>query len=326
MLSLVCGWWGWQPASWHLRFCNKNLQKATANLHTSFFSESKSAWVLLSAYVSAPPSSNALATALPIPAAKVASVNTFMKGQKDSLGWSQLWRRVSSGLMHQSVKEPCNYRPISRLPMLSKILGNKFLNALYEFLRVNDLLSSRQSGLHNQHSCETALIQISDKWFNSQYNGEYTSVFFIDLCKALFDLVDHSILLQKLNIHQSHESALKWLSLIWVTENRSSRLTKASPLNSLLPMVSHKVQLLGPLFFLIFVNDLSLYTTVGSAHIFADDTATSTSYCKGKGLQTVNCKLWKEADNVDIWCMHNKMITNTDKTNCTIVACQPKHK
>ena len=62
---------------------------------------------------------------------------------------------------------------------------------------------------------------------------------------------------------------------------------------------------LGPLFFIIFINDLLLHSTVGSTHMFADDTAAST---KGKNLQTVNHLLQQEPDAINTWCTDNKII------------------
>ena len=123
----------------------------------------------------------------------------------------QAWKiaRVSPLHKKDSVHELSNYRPISILPVLSKILEKHVSNALCEYLTVNDLLSHKQSGFRSKHSCKTALHQLTDEWFNSMYNGDYAGVLFVDLCKA-FDLVDHNILLQKLKIYQSSDKALKW--------------------------------------------------------------------------------------------------------------------
>ena len=65
-------------------------------------------------------------------------------------------------------------------------------NSLYEFLSMNDLFSSKQYGFCSNHSCETALIAMTDNWLNSIYKNEYCEVLFIDICKA-FDLVNKNI-------------------------------------------------------------------------------------------------------------------------------------
>ena len=122
-----------------------------------------------------------------------------------------------------ALKGPSKYRSISTLPVLSKILEKHVLNSTLSMnFLVNDLLSSRQSGFCNQHSCETALNQISDEWLNIVY----TSVLYIDLCKA-FDLVDHSILLQKLKICQSSESAVKWFQSYWSDRKQFVKINKS---------------------------------------------------------------------------------------------------
>ena len=82
-------------------------------------------------------------------------------------------------------------------------------NLLYEFLVVNDLLSPRQSGFRNKHSCETALASMTDDRLSAMYNSEYCGVLFQDLCKA-FDLVNHDILLEQLQVYQLGEISLKW--------------------------------------------------------------------------------------------------------------------
>ena len=79
---------------------------------------------------------------------------------------------------------PGNYRPISILPILSKLLERHVFNCLYELLVCHDLLISRQSGFRSKHSCETALNLLVDEWLSSIYNKEIVGVLFIDFLRG----------------------------------------------------------------------------------------------------------------------------------------------
>ena len=87
-----------------------------------------------------------------------------------------------------------NYRPISILPVLSKVLEKHVHDCLSAFLKEYNLLHKTQSGFRSQHSCETALVQMIDTWLNAMDNGKMIGVVLVDFKKA-FDLVDHQILL-----------------------------------------------------------------------------------------------------------------------------------
>ena len=112
--------------------------------------------------------------------------------------------RVIPLLKKGSTDDVNNYRPISILPVVSKILEKHVSSTFYAFLNEQNLLNPKQSG---QHSCQTALTLMTEEWLKAMNKGELTGVLMIDLCKA-FDLVDHSLLLHKLKIYGCSEEAL----------------------------------------------------------------------------------------------------------------------
>ena len=89
-----------------------------------------------------------------------------------------------------------NYRPISILPTLSKLIEKQVHDSFDEYLNHYKLLYTCQSGFRKQHSCATALINTIDKWLKALNDGELVGVIMVDYAKA-FDMVPHEIILKK---------------------------------------------------------------------------------------------------------------------------------
>ena len=102
-----------------------------------------------------------------------------------------------------------NYRPMSVLPILSKIFEKHVASSLSVFLRDNNLLYELQSAFRSGHSTETALIRIKDQILENMDNVEVTGLVFIDFRKA-FDVIDHELLLKKLSIYGATPSSVAW--------------------------------------------------------------------------------------------------------------------
>ena len=93
--------------------------------------------------------------------------------------------------------DPSNCRPISILPTISKIFEKHVNKHLINNLNKYKLIHEEQSGFHQKHSCQTALVKLIDQWMQYIDNGNFVGCLFIDF-KKTFDVVDHSILLKKL--------------------------------------------------------------------------------------------------------------------------------
>ena len=144
-----------------------------------------------------------------------------------------------------------NYRPISLLPSISKILEKIIHKRLYIFLQVNGLLIPNQFGFRKGHSTDLAIIQLLDKITESFANKEHLIGIFMDLSKA-FDTIDHDILIYKLKRYGVRGLALSWI-IDYLSNRKQYVLFKSSKShNSNIICGVPQGSILGPLLFLIY--------------------------------------------------------------------------
>ena len=105
--------------------------------------------------------------------------------------------------------EAKNYRPISLLPLISKMIEKPIHDQTQNYLQRNELLYSYQSGFRANHSTDTCLSQLTDMILNGTENGKHTGMILIDLKKA-FDTLDHKILLDKMKCIGFLDKTIKW--------------------------------------------------------------------------------------------------------------------
>lgn len=210
-----------------------------------------------------------------------------------------------------------NYRPISILPTLSKLIEKHVHDSFMSYLNQYDLLIKSQSGFRKRHSCETALVHILDKWLKALNDGYIIGVIMVDFKKA-FDLVDHSLILQKLKLYKCSDTAITWFSsylndrMQKVTVNGEMSLCKAVTCG--VPQGS----IIGPLLFLLFINDLpfSLSSVTNSTDMYADDT---TIYDIQESEQLIEHNLQASSLILEKWCKLNGMVLNTEKTKVLLI-------
>lgn len=206
--------------------------------------------------------------------------------------------------------EPSNYRPISILPIISKIIEKHITKHLFGYLNKYKLLHRAQSGFRQRHSCNTALINLVDKWLNSIDKGDIVGAVFFDLKKA-FDVVNHDILLRKLACYKFDNMTLNWISS-YLT-NRKQCIVEGNLKSETQTVKSGVPQgsVLGPILFILFINDLPLFTSETDVDIYADDT---TLHSANKNIALLRSQLQNGASGFIDWCLSNDMYVNIPKT------------
>ena len=166
---------------------------------------------------------------------------------------------------------PANYRPISLTSLTCKILEHVvFSNFMTHFEKYN-ILDNAQHGFRKNRSCVSQLITTLDDFANTLKNQQQTDAILLDFSKA-FDKVDHSGLLSKLELYGIRGPLLEWTSSFLVGRKQSVIVDgQTSPPSNVLSGVPQGT-VLGPLFFLVYINDISRGLSKGTTiRLFADD-------------------------------------------------------
>ena len=209
---------------------------------------------------------------------------------------------------------PSNYRPISLLSVFSKILEKLMYKRLYAYLEKLNFFYPLQFGFREKHSTGHALISMTEEIRNTIDNGNYGCGVFIDLKKA-FDTVNHSILLKKLEHYGIRGVALDWFCSY--LSNRKQYVSVNGHISETLQIRCGVPQgsVLGPLLFLIYINDLPSVSKCLTFYLFADDT---NIYFEASDLFTLQKVVNRELRHVKKWLDANKLALNVDKTNFVI--------
>ena len=214
-----------------------------------------------------------------------------------------------------SKTNPENFRPISLLPLISKVIERIVYDQVDNFLLQNNILYNYQSGFRKNHSTDLCLSFLNDKILKGFDKGLFTGVILIDLQKA-FETINHKVLLGKLHAIGFSEKTVAWfksyLSDRTFKFNIHNRFSDLSKVSCGVPQGS----ILGPLLVLLYVNDMP-QVAHSDLFLYADDSGLTFQH---KDIHTSEHQLNKDATNLSEWFVDNKLSIHLDvgKTKCTL--------
>ena len=204
-----------------------------------------------------------------------------------------------------------NYRPISLLPAFSKIFEKLMHQRVYNFLEINSSLNDLQFGFRSGRSCEHALLVAQNEILASLSKKQISLLLLIDFSKA-FDMVNHNILLDKLEHYGIRGIANTWFkSYLSNRQQYVSIKGKASSKQSLQYSVPQG-SILGPLLFVIYINDMPNITNIAKFVLYADD---ANIIITGDTIAEIETKFLELSTKLVDWVSHNELKLNTKKTN-----------
>ena len=203
-----------------------------------------------------------------------------------------------------------NYRPISLLPIFSKILERLAYNRLYKYLKQQNILTSSQYGFQKNISTEMAILELQNRIVKSISNKKWCVGIFLDLSKA-FDTLDHRVLLLKLKHYGIRGMAFDWFRSYLSDREQYTEFrlvaSKSLPIECGVPQGS----ILGPLLFLVYMNDVVHHMKHAKPILFADD---SNLIFEHENLSHLTKIINDELKQVSNWFHLNKLSLNIEKT------------
>ena len=211
-------------------------------------------------------------------------------------------------MLNRDKSDPANYRPISLTSHLIKIFERVIRKRLVAHLETNNILTNKQHGFRKGRSCLTHLLKHIDDIIQSMLEGSDHDVNYLDFAKA-FDKVDHEILVHKLKQCGVRGRLLSWIKQFLTNRNQYVTINGVHSSLSLVLSGVPQGSVLGPILFLIYINDLQGCLKGSTAGSFADDTRLSKqiSCCDDVSV------LQQDLNNVVKWAAENNMVLHEDK-------------
>lgn len=209
-------------------------------------------------------------------------------------------------------------RPVNLIPIIDKVLELLVHEQLTEYFEKNNIFCQGQFGFRNKHSCESACQFVFSKWKKDIDEGNIVLGVFVDLKRA-FETIDRKKLIEMCGVYGVGGVALGWLG---------SYLDKRYQITKIDDRVSQQMEIcygvpqgsvLGPLLFILYINDITKYVRNSFVNLYADDTVLSVSGTNY--LEVVNI-MNSELKKLDNWLKFKKLKLNADKTKFMVFGSQ----
>lgn len=204
-----------------------------------------------------------------------------------------------------------NYRPISILPNISKIFEGILVNQIRTYLDTNSLLYTRQYGFRRHHSTSSCCTDFLNVVLMNLDQGMSCAAVYIDLSKA-FDVIDHRLLLHKVaHMFNFSDRSCNLLSSYLSQRYQCVTFNNVCSAHSLVRYGVPQGSIMGPLLFIMYINDMCISLTHSSLIVYADD---STLVHAHKDNRILCSELNVDLANMFRYCQSNKLLINKDKT------------
>ena len=205
----------------------------------------------------------------------------------------------------------CNYRPISLLSIFNKLLEKLICCRLLDFLEKEKIFYDKQFGFRTKHSTDHAVLSIIDKIQRAIDDRDFSCGIFLDLSKA-FDTVDHTILIKKLECYGIRGNAKNWFTSYLSNRQQTVTVNKITSNPTTISCGIPQGSVLGPVLFLLYINDFNQSSDLFDFHLFADD---ANLFYRHKSLSILESDINNELVNINTWLCANKLSLNIKKSN-----------
>jgi len=217
----------------------------------------------------------------------------------------------------------CDLRPISIIPVISKVLEKFIQPQIYDFFISNNIIPHKQSGFRKQHSTTSVLLNVTNEIISALDRGDSTALVMLDFSKA-FDTLDHNLLLAKLKYYGFDETSVSFFRS-YLSERKQRVVLEGQAYSNTTYITSGVPQgsVLGPILFLVYVADMFKMLKHCDIQGFADDTQIFHSF-KANAVLEANNKINEDLSLISTFSINNNLKLNPAK--CFLMCFSSKNK